>query len=168
MSDLHELLEALSVYRTARHALLTKVGVPLSNRDPLAEFAEVLVATLVGGTLATSRVQAGWDLETPDDSRYQVKYLANAIDSGINEHCVRSGPGVDWYAVVMIEDFTVAGVVAFPPDLTHVCAALGKKHPRQDVELQFTRVNWLAIRNHPERFRSLGVQIWLPADLAVC
>ena len=134
MSDLHELLEALSLYRAARHALLTKVGVPLSNRDPLAEFAEVLVATLVGGTLATSRVQAGWDLETPDGTRYQVKYLANAIDSGVNEHCIRSRPGVDWYALVMIEDFTVAGVVAFPPDLTHVCAALGKKHPRQDDE----------------------------------
>ena len=166
MSDLHELLEALSLYRAARHALLTKVGVPLSNRDPLAEFAEVLVATLVGGTLATSRVQAGWDLETPDGTRYQVKYLANAIDSGVNEHCIRSRPGVDWYALVMIEDFTVAGVVAFPPDLTNVGAALGKKHPRQDVELQFTRVNWLAIRNHPEQFRELGVQIWLPADLA--
>ena len=50
MSDLHELLEALSLYRTAGYALLTKVGVPLSNRDPLAEFAEALVANLVGGT----------------------------------------------------------------------------------------------------------------------
>jgi hypothetical protein len=142
-----------------------KVGVPLSNRDPLAEFAEAFVATLVGGSLATSRVQAGWDFETPDGSRYQVKYLANTTDSGVNEHCVRSMPGVDWYALVLIEDFTVAGVVAFPPDLTSVCAALGKRHPRQDVELQFTRVNWLAIRDDPQRFRALGVQVWLPPAL---
>lgn len=122
----------------------------------------MLVATLVGGTLATSRVQAGWDLETPDGTRYQVKSLSNTIDSGVNEHFIRSRPGVDRYALVMIEDFTVVGVVAFPPDLTNVCATLGKKHPRQDVELQFTRANWLAIRNHPEQFRELGVQIWLP------
>ena len=166
MSDLHELLEALSLYRAARHALLTKVGVPLSNRDPLAEFAEALVANLVGGTLATSRVQADWDLETSGGTRYQVKYLANTSDSGVNEHCVRSRSGVDWYAVVMIEDFAVTGVIAFPPDLTDVCKALGKKHPRQDVELQFTRVNWLAIRKDPERFRALGLQIWLMGSQA--
>lgn len=119
----------------------------------------------MGGTLAKSRVQAGWDLETPDGNRYQVKSLANTIDSGVNEHCIRSRSGVDWYALVMIEDFTVVGVVAFPPDLTNVGSALRKKHPRQDVELQFTRLNWLAIRNHPEQFRELGVQVWLAADL---
>ncbi len=66
----------------------------------------------------------------------------------------------------MIEDFTVVDVVALPPDLTNVCATLGKKQPRQDVELQFTRANWLAIRNHPEQFREFGVQIWLPPGLA--
>jgi len=118
MSDLHEFLDALALYRTARHALLAKVGVPLSNRDPLAEFAEAFVAALVGGSLATSRVQAGWDVETPTGTRYQVKYLANTIDSGVNEHCVRSASGVHWYALVLIEDFTVVGVMAFPPDLT--------------------------------------------------
>lgn len=162
MDDPHELLEALALYRTARHALLAKVGVPLSNRDPLAEFAEAFVAVLVGGRLATSRVQASWDVEAPDGSRYQVKYLANSIDSGVNEHCVRSLPGVDRYALVVIEDFTVAGVVAFPSELAPVCAALGKRHPRQDVELQFTRVNWLAVRDDPERFGAVGVQVWLP------
>lgn len=65
VSDLHELLEALSLYRTARHALLTKVGVPLSNRDPLAELDRVfrvavvtydqlvLVTSVIGSTYST-------------------------------------------------------------------------------------------------------------------
>ena len=150
------------MYRTARHVLLTKVGVPLSNRDPLSEFAEVFVAALVEGTTATSRVQAGWDVEAPDGARYQVKYLANTIDSGVNEHHIRSMPAVRWYALVLIEDFTVAGVLAFPPDLSTVCAALNKWHPRQDSELQFTRLNWVAIRDDPERFRALGMRLWLP------
>lgn len=166
MADLQELAEALAVYRTARHTLLRKVGVPLSNRDPLSEFAEVFVAALVRGTTATSRVQAAWDVEAPDGARYQVKYLANTIDSGVNEHHIRSMPAVDCYALVLIEDFTVAGVLAFPPDLSNVCAALNKRHPRQDSELQFTRINWLSIRDNPDRFRALGVRLWLPPAFA--
>jgi len=166
--EFQELLEALDSYREARHTLLAKVGVPLSNRDPLAEYSEVFVAALVGGTTAASRVQAGWDVEGPDGVRYQVKYLANAIGSGVNEHCVRSKPGVDWYVLVLIEDFVVVAVLAFPPDLTKLCAGLAKRHPRQDVELQFTRANWLAIREQPDRFRALGMRIWLPPDFADC
>lgn len=84
----------------------------------------------------------------------------------MNEHFVKCVPGVDWYTLVVIEDFTVHGVLAFPSDLTTVCAALGKKHPRQDVELQLTRGNWLAMRDHPDRFRALGMEIWLPPAFA--
>lgn len=66
VNHFQELLDALALYRAARHELLAKVGVPLSNRDPLSEFAEVFVAALVGGTCAASRVQVGWDVETPE------------------------------------------------------------------------------------------------------
>jgi hypothetical protein len=168
MSHPQWLLDALALYRTARHELLAKVGVPLSNRDPLSEFAEVFVAALVGGTCASSRVQAGWDVEALDGVRYQVKYLSNAAGSAVNEHCIRCTPGVDWYPLVLIEDFTVLGALAFPPDLTTVCAALHKKHPRQDLELQFTPANWLAIRDDPGRFSALGMRIWLPPNFAEC
>jgi hypothetical protein len=47
--------------------------------------------------------------------------------------------------VVIIEDFTARGVLASPADLMNVCAAPGKKPPGQDLELQLTRANWLAI-----------------------
>lgn len=164
MSRAQALLEALAVYRSARHTLLDTLGIPASNRDPLSEFAEQFAAAMVGGTLASNRVQANWDVQAPDGSLIQVKYLANTADSGLNEHHVRRLPGVAWYILVLIEDFQVVGVLSFPPDLNRICGALGKTHPRQDEQLQFTRRNWLTIRDDPERFALLGMRIGLPPE----
>jgi hypothetical protein len=57
-----ELLAALDVYRPARQQLLATLGLGPSNRDPLAEFSEHFVMALMGGTLASSRVQTQYDL----------------------------------------------------------------------------------------------------------
>jgi hypothetical protein len=161
-----ELLAALEEYRAARERLLSVLGSRMSNRDPLAEFAEHFVAALMGGRLASNLVQAYWDIELPDGVKVQVKYLVNSVDPGskawVNEHLVRSLPDVDWYALVIIEGFKVSGVAAFPPGLGPLCRALGKQHGEQDTTLQFGRRNWLAIRDHPDRFRSLGMRVWLP------
>jgi hypothetical protein len=161
-----ELLAALEEYRVARERLLRVLGPKMSNRDPLAEFAEHFVAALMGGRLAPNPVQAYWDVRLPDDAKVQVKYLVNSADPGskawVNEHLVRSLPGVDWYALVILEGFKVSGVAAFPPGLGPICRALGKQHGDQDTTLQFVRRNWLAIRDHPDRFRDLGMRVWLP------
>jgi hypothetical protein len=61
-----DLLTTLDAYRPARQAFLAELGLPASNRDPFAEFSEQFVAALTGGTLATSRVQAGHDLVLVD------------------------------------------------------------------------------------------------------
>lgn len=157
-------MQALAVYRDARLNLLRTIGVPVSNRDPLSEFAEQFVAALMGGTLASNRVQRGWDVELPDGAKVQVKYLANTAGTvWVNEHLVVRDPDVDWHALVIIEDFTVVGVVVLPCDrLAEVAAALGKRHGNTETTLQFTRVNWFAIRDDPARFRSLGVQVRVP------
>jgi hypothetical protein len=161
-----ELLAALEEYSVARERLISVLGPRMSNRDPLAEFAEHFVAALMGGQLAANPVQAYWDLELPDGAKVQVKYLINSIDPSskawINEHLVRSLPGVDWYVLVIIEGFRVSGAAAFPSGLGSICEALGKKHGDQDTTLQFGRRNWLAIRDDPGRFRGLGMRIWLP------
>jgi hypothetical protein len=160
-----ELLAALEQYRAARERLLDVLGPRRSNRDPLAEFAEHFVAVLMGGRLAASPVQASWDAELTDGGKVQVKYLANTTPGAgawVNEHLVRSIPGVDWYALVIIEGFQVSGVAGFPAALGPICRALGKQHPHQDTTLQFGRRSWLAIRDHPQRFRDLGMRIWLP------
>lgn len=161
-----KLLTALEEYRLARERLLSILGPRMSNRDPLAEFAEHFVAALMGGRLAVSPVQAYWDIELADGAKVQVKYLVNSAGPGsqawVNEHLVRSLPGVEWYALVIIEGFQVSGVAAFSPTLGPVCRALGKQHGGQDSTLQFGRRNWLAIRDAPDRFRDLGMRVWLP------
>lgn len=102
--------------------MLATLGLGVSNRDPLAEWSEHLVAALTGGRLAVSRVQAIHDLTTPDGLTVQVRYLANPNIAWVNEHAVRVLPGMDRYALVLFEAFTVTGVVMFPPDLTAIWA----------------------------------------------
>lgn len=157
------LLKALEVYVHARRHLLEVLHLPASNRDPLAEASEQVVAALLGGTLAVSRVQAGHDLVLPGGTLVQVKYLANPAGGWINEHTVRSVAGVDLYALVLFEAFEIIGVLVFPTDqLAPICHALVKRHPDQERQLQFTRRNWLKIKDDPKRFRRLGVGVWLP------
>ncbi|GCB50454.1 hypothetical protein [Streptomyces sp. NL15-2K] len=156
------LLSALDSYRLARQTLLGTLGLGQSNRDPLAEFAEHLVAALLGARLAESRVQANYDLISTDGEHVQVKYLANPVSHWPNEHTVRSIPGVDWYALVVYEAFAVTSVLAFPPDLTEICSALGKRHPGQSTSLQFTRRNWWTVRDDVDAFRQLGMRVWFP------
>lgn len=162
----HQLLSALAEYRLARERMLCVLGSRGSYRDPLSEFAEHLVAALLGGQLANSPVQRGWDLELPDGTKVQVKYLINKVDPSngawVNEHEVRMPPGVDWYALVVFEGFTVSGLIMFPANLAPVCAALGKKHRDQATTLQFGRRNWEAIRSGPDKFHQVGVRLLLP------
>lgn len=42
------------------------------------------------------------------------------------------------YALVLFEAFTATAVLMFPPDLTAIGAAMGKRHPDQGGTLQFT------------------------------
>ena len=158
-----ELLTALDTYRPARQTFMATLGLPASNRDPLAEFSEQLVHSLVGGTLASSRVQTGYDLVQVDGIKVQVRYLANPGEAWVNEHLVHQIPAVELYALVLFEAFAVTGVLTFPLDqLQPICAALGKRHPNQDQQLQFTRRNWWTIRDHTPEFRTLGMRVWLP------
>lgn len=157
-----ELCAALDTYRPARQRMLAVLGLGVSNRDPLAEWAEHLVAALTGGVLASSRVQAAYDLTTPNGLRMQIRYLANPGVAWVNEHHVRNLPGADRYALVLFEAFTATAVLIFPPDLTAIGAAMGKRHPHQGETLQFTRRNWWSVREDPDRYRELGMTVWLP------
>src|SRR3954451_5491133 len=105
MTSAAALLDALREYRDARLRLLGLLEVPVSNRDPLAEFAERLVAALTGGTPSENRNEPGWDVRLPGGVTVQVKYLANgATGRWVNEHPVHRVTGVDWDTVVLMED----------------------------------------------------------------
>lgn len=160
-----ELIAALAEYRTARRRLLDVVGLGVSNRDPVPELAEHLVADLLGGELASSRVQAGWDVTTPDGT-VQVRTLSNTgSDRWVNEHLVSSVAGVDRYALVVLEDLTVSAVLVFPGDLSRVGALLDKRHADQATTLQFTRRDFVRLLADRAGTAAVGVQVWTPAEL---
>jgi hypothetical protein len=163
VSDIKDLLSSWSDYRDARKSLLGELGIPQSYRDPLSEFAEVLVARLVDGELASNRVQKGWDVQEPDGSRIQVKYLANtSAGSWVNWHTVEPNEQQDWWALVIYLDLSPVAVHMFPSsDLTLICKALGKRHGNQSCNLQFTKTCHEAISNDPEMYEALGMRVFL-------
>lgn len=146
-------------YSQARREFLDAIGCNGSCRDPLAEFAERLVHAQIGGTLATSRVQKGHDLVSPNGRRVQVKYLANPSGVWRNGHWVLFNQGIDDYAVVFFEDMNVRAIVLFPKEtILQVCSRLKKRHPRQEESLQITQANFKTLINDSAHFEDLGVQ----------
>lgn len=163
MTDMVRIQAVYARYVEARNALLAELNLGRSsNRDPLAEFAEGLVAALLGGKLADSPVQANWDVEAAGVGRVQVKYLANSgSEAWVNEHPVKVNELMDAYAVVFYESLLPVSVVMFDARrLAEVCQALGKRHPNQDTTLQLTRANYLRLTREPAIFRPLGVRVW--------
>ncbi len=92
-----------------------------------------------------------------------MKYLANATGPWVNEHAVRVTPGMDVYALIVYEAFAPVAVLVFPRDgLMGIGAALGKRHPNQDMTLQLTRRNVLHLLGESSASTALGVRIFLP------
>jgi hypothetical protein len=165
MADLDRVHATFRRYVEARNALLGELGLGRqSNRDPLAEFSEWLVAALVGGTLAHSPVQRDWDVQAGND-RIQVKYLANPPGGWINEHEIHTSPLMTHYAIVLFEALLPTAVLVFPArGLAAISAALGKRHPNQEMTLQFTRHNYEAIMRDRAGFAALGMRIYEGED----
>jgi hypothetical protein len=166
MTDLSRVLSAYRRYVDARNALLNELHLKRqSNRDPLSEFSEWLVAALVGGTCADNPVQKDWDVSGPDGEKIQVKYLANPADRWVNEHCVQVNDFMDSYAIVIFEALLPQAVIIFSArTLAAIGLKLAKRHGNLDTTLQFTRANYLQICNDPTTFMALGVRLYLAAD----
>jgi hypothetical protein len=115
MPDLSRVQSAYQRCVEARNALLDELHLNRrSNRDPLAEFSEWLVAAIVDGARADSPVQKGWDVRTADGEKFQVKYLANPAGSWVNEHEIRISELMDSYAIVIFEALLPNAVIIFP------------------------------------------------------
>jgi hypothetical protein len=157
---LDDLRSALAAYRRGRAAFLNALGCADSNRDPFAEFSERLVAALYDGVLATSRVQKDFDLVTPDGLKVQVRYLANPADRWVNEHRIYFDDDVDRYSLVVFEGLDFKAVLTFSQaTLGAVCAALGKRHPDPERQLQLTRRNYWQLLEERDRFADLRVDV---------
>jgi hypothetical protein len=158
----------VAAYRAARRTFLAALGIPVSNRDPLAEFSERLVAVALGGRLADSRVERGYDVIDPSGRRIQVKYVANPAGQWINGHTVRFEGPLDDYALVLVEDLDPRAILVFGREsIAVVGRRLGKRHPDQDRSLQLTRSNVLALLADGSRFRDLGVRVAVAPDWAL-
>lgn len=159
--DVVALLEALGSYRAARIELLEALGCAGSNRDPFAEFAERIALAAIGGEMATSRTQKGWDFTDPQGRRVQVRYLANPAGPWVNEHLVDfRGGHCDRYALLVVDAFEPKALVVFDGEqLGGVGAALAKRHGDQEHTLQLTQRNYKALLSDPERFAVHGVQV---------
>jgi hypothetical protein len=164
--DLVGLLRELATYRDARRAFLIALGCDGSNRDPLSEFSEQIALAAIGGTMAESRVQKGWDLKDPEGHRVQVRYLTNPVGpEWLNGHVVdfRSG-GCDRYALVLFEGFEPMALLVFDAEhMVALGAALAKRHGDKEHLLQLTRANYVTMKENPERFAAVGVTV---VDLA--
>jgi hypothetical protein len=159
--DVDRLLAALRTYRAARDEFLALLGCAESNRDPFSEFAERVALAALGGTLAASRTQKGWDFMDFDERRVQVRYLANPLGPWVNGHVVDfRGGGCDRYALVIFEALDAQSLIVFDhAHLTDVGRALGKRHAGQEDTLQLGQANYLAIVAAPARFADLGVEV---------
>ena len=161
-----ELSVDTSLFRTyceARRQFLRALGCDDSCRDPLSEFAERLVRDQLAGTLASSRVQKGHDLITPDGRRVQVKYLANPSGAWRNGHTVDFGGGMDDYAVVFFEGLGIRAILLFRREtIGSVCALLKKRHLNQDRTLQLGQVDFNKIVGNARLFEAIGVSCYLP------
>ncbi len=137
----------------ARQHLLEAILVQAGGRE---------IPILLAGELAASRVQKGYDMVTQTGERVQVRYLANPKDGWVNEHTVRFDKDVDRYALVVFEDLDLLVVLLFPrKPLPDICAALGKRHPDQERQLQFTQRNYRQVLSERHRFEQLGMSIIL-------
>jgi hypothetical protein len=156
-----ELRGAFERYSRGRAELLEAIGVTGSNRDPLAEFSERLVAALLDGELAPNRVQPGWDVMA-SERRVQVKYLANASQEvWVNEHHIHVTADMDDYAIVFFEALLPVTAMVFRCDrLLDIATALRKKHPNQETTLQLTRANYRQLMAERDAFAERGVRIF--------
>lgn len=161
LPSLDELMgDTFRTYRTARLQLLNLLTRPGSNRDPLAEFSEVLVAVLVGGRLADPN-QKDYDVILPDDGKIQVKYLANSDRSPNNWHTVRFPTNVEYYALISFWNLQPKAAFIFSNgSLPQVYQALLKRHGEPEMTLQITESNIHTILKDPEKFKLLGVEIF--------
>lgn len=159
---LDEFLSTYNMYRTARLSFLERIDRAGSNRDPLAEASERLVALLTDGELVPNRVQKDYDVLDPTGQRIQVKYLANPLDKSINGHEIRFPKEADLYAVVVFEDLMPRSVLIFTREsLGPVYDRLAKRHKGRGEVLLLTKANADAIASDPQTFELLGVTVYL-------
>ncbi len=154
------LLEVYGTYQQARLSFLDSIGCAKSNRDPIAEFSERLVAALTLGELAKNRVQKDYDVILPTGEFVQVKYLTNPKGMDVNGLEIRFPNDVQKFAVVYFEDLNLHGVLLIDRcGLEPIYDRLRKRHKGRGELLLLLSANVETILSHKDEFRKLGVEV---------
>lgn len=161
-----ELCARWDTYRAARRDLHRYLGLTISNRDPLSEFAEHYVAALLDGKLAKNRVQPDWDLVDASGDRVQVRYVANTKQNHwVNGHDVTFPNGCDKYALVIFDALEISTVCIFSRAGMHsLYEKLNKTHSGKGHRLSITLGNVRRFEREPELFEALGLATYVVRD----
>jgi hypothetical protein len=165
------IIAAFEAYRASRIRLMALLGPADSQRDPLTEFGEWLVARLVGGRLAESRTQPGHDVIGPTRERIQVRTLSNPARYDRNSVIVEFKEGVDRFAVVFYEDFRPQVVTIFRTgSFRELNRILGNRPTKADpeVKLSLSLRHVVIFRTNPEMFATRGVSVYHPDGDRIC
>ena len=141
-------LEHWSGYIRAKNALL-EAGVVRSFKAPEADFAEWLIANLIGGSLPTSKSHPSCDVLAPG-KRVQVKSVCKAPGNsngyiiGAKDRSNDAATGASHYAFVFFNKLALDAAFLIPEDVVRLWDRMQVK--RLDVE------------NHPSTVRLWPLQ----------
>lgn len=169
-SHFDEARQAFALYVESLHRIsdaMFNLGVQTRNVDVFSNYAEVIVAKIMGGAIQRA-TNAGYDVLTPEGLKIQVKSLrvssAKPGDNGIDwRACVfiggkPSGPLIhaDRLAIVVYQDFLPYALLDFPIVATDRFPVLGitgvffshaEKLIKGRVSLEGTDVRAIDLRN---------------------
>lgn len=164
-SDVVSVINRLDAYLAAQVAFQGAPDSPTSSRDPFAYFSERLVAAWLGGTPADG-AQASYDVIDGEGRTVRVRWLANWSDDWVSGYTLQCEPGIDRYALVIIDALDLVGVLCLDSGYVgEVSAQLGKRHPEQENSLYLTQGDWQTLVAERATFEPLGVSLLLRIDL---
>jgi hypothetical protein len=161
-----ELAAAFQEYGRARLKLWSVLGEDAAgvsfatwHQDPLLKAVEELVQSLLGGYYQDVERELGSVLVLPDGREVYVDMLVNRASRWRHQD-IEFPLDYDLCVLVLVEDFAISGVVAFPPSGAERCYT-----GLDGAPLCMLRISprwWHRVRTRPDEHRAQGYQIWLP------
>lgn len=148
-NNISEALIHWSVYVASKRALL-EAGVVRSFKQPEADFAEWLVASLLSGSLPSSKSNPFCDVVAPG-KRVQVKSICKAPGNpngyiiSAKDRSNDAITGASHYAFVFFNDLVLDAAFMIPESVVRLCAR--------------SQVRRVDIENHPAAMR-----LWPPCE----
>ena len=147
-------------YLDATDRLLRNLNSYGSQKDPIPEIAEQIIAAAKQGTLADSPVQPDWDVRLPDGKTIQVRSLRNtSLDRWTNEHTMVDTGGFDYYALVVFINRKPKYYLWVPMVHFAELKKLWNARGKIEDEVGVTSLRMRQVMKDDGKFNSIGVYI---------